>query len=47
MTDLHLIDFHENQNLATYTKIVLLCCVVPILVNILYFADYANLCLLG
>ena len=44
MTDFHLIQFLENQNLVIYTKIVLLCCLVPRLVDILYLGDYANLC---
>ena len=44
MTDFHLTDFLENQNLVIYTKIVLLCCLVQRFVDILYFGDYANLC---
>ena len=44
MTDFHLIDFLENHNLVICTKIVLLCCLVPRLVDILCFGDYANLC---
>ena len=47
MTDFHLINFFENHDLVIYTKIVLLSCLVPRLVDILYFGDYANLCLLG
>ena len=43
MTDFHLTNFLENQNLVIYTKIVL-CCLVPRLVDISYFGDYANLC---
>ena len=43
MTDFHLIDFLENHNLAIYTKTVL-CCLIPRLVDTLYFGDYPNLC---
>ena len=45
MTDFHLIDFLENQNLVIYTKVLLLCCLVPRLVDTLYFGImliYAN-----
>ena len=44
MTDSHLMDVLENQNLVIYTKIDLLCCLVPRLVDFFYYGDYAKLC---
>ena len=44
MTDCHLILFLDNQNLAIDTKIGFLSGMVPKLLDIWYFCDFANLC---
>ena len=44
MTDCNLIVFLENQNLDIDTKIGLLSCTIPKLLDISYFCDYANSC---
>ena len=44
MTECHLIVFFDNQNLGIDTKIGFLSGVVPKLLDIWYFCNYANLC---
>ena len=44
MTDYHLIVFLDNQNLGKGTKIGFLSGMVPKLLDIKYFCNYANLC---
>ena len=44
MNDLHLIFFFDNQNLGIDTKIDFLSGMVPKLLDIWYFCDYANSC---
>ena len=44
MTDCHLIVFLDNQNLGIDTKIGFLSGMVPKLLDIQNFGNYANLC---
>ena len=44
MTDFHLIVFLDNQNLCIDIKIIFLSGLVPELLDIKYFCDYAHLC---
>ena len=47
MTDCHLIVFLDYDNLGIDTKIGFLSGMVPKLLDIWYFCNYANLCQLG
>ena len=44
MTDCHLIVFLNNENLDIDTKLGFLSGMVPTLLDIQYFCNYANLC---
>ena len=44
MIDFHLIVFLDYQNLGIDTKTDFLGCLVPRLLDILYFGEYADLC---
>ena len=44
MIDFYLIVFLDNQNLSIDPKIIFLGCLMPELLDTVYFGDYANLC---